>query len=272
MTDKALMPLKAKAQEDDERQAWFAGRIPRRLLAIPFGGPIPSAKSSRGVDLDGEFFTERTDIFGPYPELRKNRERLTDFHHSAKPPGNGYGDPTGMMRGTFIGKSILDPNPEEDGWWVDFWFAAGEKRVGLIAKLAERGAQLFGSSQPLGGVAKAANGEITVWPYWLQTISPSPQNTYSVIRPKAALDALAADPDRFWSGIEESLRSLGRSLRESSDDRALIEAKAGRVFSAANETDILAALDDFEAASQRVRAVLARQTIPKEEPDEPGTG
>lgn len=34
---KAVIPVKAQLMDADELEAWFAGRIPRRLLAIPFG-------------------------------------------------------------------------------------------------------------------------------------------------------------------------------------------------------------------------------------------
>lgn len=257
---KALMPVAAKAQDPDEEAAWFAGKVPRRILSIPFGGPIPSSLHPRGVDLDGDTFTERTDIFGPHRALRQTRERLVDWSHAAQPPGPNYGDPSGMMTGHVFGKSILDPDPDEDGWWSDLWFEMGNKRVALIESLKRRGATLFGSSQPYGRTAKSQTGEITLWPHLFQTLTTAPQNTHAVLRPKAALDMLSAEPDRFWSDIEVALRSLGSSLRESSDRRALIEAKAGRVLSASNEADLKTALDDFERALGRVRTVLSRQS------------
>lgn len=252
---KALMPVKAQVMATEEEEAWFAGRIPRRILAIPFGGPIPSAKSALGVDLDGEWFSERTDIYGPHRALRQTRERLVDFHHAAKPPGPGYGDPTGMMKGHILGKSILDPDPEEDGWWADFWWDKGNKRVALVKSLAARGTQLFGSSQPLGKTERTSAGEITVWPHWLQTVSPSPQNTYSVIRPKASLDAIN-DDSPFWSEIATALRDLGSDLRSTSLGENA--AKSGRMFSARNESDIREALSDMAAAAARVEGILAR--------------
>ena len=54
---KALLPIKAQVMAGDEETAWFAGKVPRRLLAIPFGGPIPSPMHTRGVDLDGDLWT-----------------------------------------------------------------------------------------------------------------------------------------------------------------------------------------------------------------------
>jgi hypothetical protein len=257
---KSLAEVKAQPMDDPEERAWFDGRTPRRVLAIPFGGPIPSPKSSRGVDLDGEFFDERTDIYGPYPGLRQSRERLVDFMHSYKSPGPGYGDYTGMMTGHLLGKSILDPDPDEDGWWADIWFEQGNRRVALIEALAKRGARLYGSSQPIGKARVERDGHIAVWPHWLQTIATTPQNTYSVIRPKAVLDrieTLLSEGDH-WSDIENALRSLVPSLRVPSG-MAELEAKAGRVLSAANEDDILAALDALRSGLDRLDTVVRRQ-------------
>lgn len=139
-----------------------------RLLAIPFGGPI------KGRDLDGEYFTRRTDI---KPDWFSERPVL--WHHGQD----------ALLTDTVIGKAILDPEPEDDGWWVDVWLNHGERRVSLVKRLAER-APLFGSSGTIGYLKKAApTGEILVWPYVEQTLTTSPQNTFSVVKPaKAVLD------------------------------------------------------------------------------------
>lgn len=240
-----LMPIKAAPLDDTE--AFFAGKVPWRLLAIPFDAPIPSKDNPRGVDLDGESFDPTVDIFGGYKALLESRERLTDYHHSS--------DPTGLMGRTIIGKSILDPNPEEDGWWVDFWFKAGEQRVALIKKLVERGAQLFGSSQAIRKEV-TAKGRITVWPYYMQTLSTSPQNTLSVLRPKAVLDEINQ------SGIPIST-AMTRLIEESADleadlARETASAKAGRELSGSNEAEIEAVLGEIDASTSRARALIER--------------
>lgn len=251
---KALMPLRAKALDADELAAWWDGRIGRPLLAIPFGGPIPSPRSAKGVDLDGEWFDEATDIYGPHRALRETRERLVDFHHSAQPPGPRYGDDTGMMRGAILGKSILHPDPDEDGWWVDLWFSRGQERVALVKRLAERGAQLFGSSQPIGKTARMDDGRITLWPFWMETISTTPQNTYSTFGPKAALD----EAERAGILLPEGLRTLGDSdslaatLRRTSDVGSSAGAELGRV-------SIPAALDAVGKALDRLEEAVTRR-------------
>ena len=250
---KAVLPVKAQVMDADELEAWFAGKIPRRILSLPFGGPIPSAKSTLGVDLDGEWFGPDLDPYGPHKALRETRDRLVDFHHSYAPPGHGYGDPTGVMRGVILGKSVLDPEPEEDGYWSDIWLRYGEKRLALVKSLIKRGGQLFGSSQPAGGVVKdRETGEIKVWPHLLQTLSPSPQNTLSVLRPKAALDLI--DPT---FPVHDSLKAFVADLDNLGADLPLtsyldggagdVAAKAGRVLSARNERALREALSIIQA-------------------------
>ena len=233
-----------------------------RLLAFPFGGPIPKPGAPRGADLDGEWFSERTDLKPGW-----FRERLVDWHHGHD----------AVMGRTVLGKAVdlgrfdgPSGEPDDDGWWVTVWMKHGERRVDLVRRLAERGATIYGSSETVASLAqKADTGEILVWPYVRQTLSTSPQNTLSVMRPlKATLDDLEgsgiAPSAAFWSDIEGALRSLGGDLRASSLAGEL-GAKAGRVLSRLNEADLQEALAQLDAAMKRLHAVAARQ--PKYEGD-----
>lgn len=236
---KALIPLKAAPLDAAELEAWFSGRVPRRLLAIPFGGPIPKKGAPLGADLDGEWFDENTDIYGPYSVLRQERERLVDWHHRE--------DPTGRMGNAIIGKAVLDDEPDEDGWWESVWLKAGEARLSLIKRLQERGAALFGSSEAIFKKVDEA-GRIVVWPYVRQTLSTSPQNTLSVLRPmKASLDALdstdldvSASLRHFLVGVDNLGTDLGPTSRLATAGEGT--AKAGRVLSARNERALRDAL------------------------------
>lgn len=179
---KALTELKAEPMTTGQLDHWLQGQIPRRMLALPYGGPIPAPDAPLGVDLDGEWFDAETDIYGGHPALLRTRERLMDFHH-----GN---DPTHVMKGAILGRVVLDEAPESDGWWVDFWANAGEQRLKLVAALEERGARLYGSSQAAYKRTGKA-GHIDVWPWIRQTVSTAPQNTYAVMPSLKAV--LAAD-------------------------------------------------------------------------------
>lgn len=261
---KSLVPVKAQALDDDAQKAWFAGKIPRRLLAIPFSGPIPSAKAPRGADYDGEYFDEHTDIFGGVRALMQNRERLTDFSHAFAPPDHRYGDPGQIMAGHVIGKSILDPDPDEDGWWVDLWFNIGDKRVKMIEALAARGRQLFGSTQPVPGKSQRDPknpAHITVWPYVLQTISPAPSNTHSAFLPaKSMLDEAERSGIAMSLAMAELLgemRDLDADLRSTSlagDDGA----KTGRELTP-DDTEALRELAD---GNDRLSRLIGRSINP----------
>ncbi len=227
MTPKALLPVKAQPMDDDELTAWFAGKVPRRLLAIPFGGPISNGKAPMGVDLDGEYFSSRTDIYGTVSGLRKTRERLLDWHHGAD----------NLMKRTTIGKTILDPDPDEDGWWVDTWLTAGKKHLEMVRRLVERGAQLFGSSEA-AYKKTASDGEILVWPMVLETLTTRPTNTLSVLRPSKAAD-LNDSVDPALRQVLLDLEALGTDLSPTLRGEAM--AKAGR------DLDLSSDLDAWEA-------------------------
>lgn len=261
-----MEPVKATVLDDDKF----------RLLAIPFGGPIPHPAFPRGVDLDGETFTERTDIKASWFPTRP-----VDWHHG--------GDVT--LGRTVIGKAA-NLTMDEDGWWVDVWLNHGERRLDLIKRLAEQAqstgkATIFGSSEPVkgfvgygpfmsGGKALTDAGlrqghplrrgearEIKVWAFGRETLSTSPQNTLSTIRPlKATFDDLLAIGSKpsaaFWQDVlADRMTDLGDDLRATS--RGELEAKAGRVLSASNERDLRAALAAFEEAAAKLAAVMGRQ-------------
>lgn len=245
---KGMQPLKASVLDDDAF----------RLLAIPFGGPIPSKGAPRGVDLDGEWFSERTDIRPGWFSAR-----IVDWHHGHDPRMGRAELGKAVDLGRFDGAG---DEPDDDGWWVTVWLKHGEKRVDLIRRLADRGAQLYGSSESVAGfVNKASTGEILAWPYVRQTLSTSPQNTYSVLRPlKATIDDYLAEGifpgSAFYADAERAMRSLGTSLRDPSLRRAIGEAKAGRVLSSVNESALRQALDALDAALGRLQEVVGRQT------------
>lgn len=233
---KAMLPLKATPIDDDHF----------RLLAIPFGGPLPLPGAPRGVDLDAEWFSERTDIKADWLPYR-----LVDWHHG--------GDD--LMGRTVIAKADK-LTEEDDGWWVDVWLQHGERRLELVRKLAERGAQIYGSSESIAGLTKkAATGEILVWPYWRQTLTTSPQNTYSIIRPlKAMFEDIATDyipSPAFWRDLAASLDDLGTDLRMTSG-AGEYGAKSGRVLSGANEEALREALDSIGVSLTRINEVLAK--------------
>ncbi len=212
-TAKSLQPMKATAIDDDAF----------RLLAIPYGGPIPSPVSPIGVDRDGEWFSSRTDIKPHWFSTR-----VVDWHHRTdKRVGNAV-----------IGKAV-DLEEDEDGWWVKVWLNRQAAELRLVEKLVARGGQLFGSSESAKGMTeKADTGEILQWPYLYQTLSPTPRNILSVIRPlKATLHEYSVEGIPPTASFFEDLAGYLDDLatRPSDDLTGESDAKAGRVLAARNE-------------------------------------
>jgi hypothetical protein len=264
-TGKAFSELKAEDMTTSRLDKWLRGDIPRRILVVPFGGPIPMKGAPLGVDLDGEWFDTDTDLYGGYKALRDSRERLVDWHHTTFADRV---DPIGgRMKGAILGKIVLDTDPEDDGVWADFWANAGESRRKLVADLERRSVPLFGSTQPLKGAVVRTGGHIDVWPVIYHTISTSPQNTYAVVPPLKAIlsaDNLPLDEIGFGAlkaamlGLADNLADLRPTFPLEAADTFLRgaasdAAKAGRVLSAKHEAELQEAIDALAAVISRMR-------------------
>jgi hypothetical protein len=164
--------LKAEPLDGNRFDRWIEGKIPRRLLVIPFGGSIA------GKDLDKEYFDADTDLYGPFATLRGTKSRLVDWHHD----DSGVPQNVPSMKGAVLGKAILDDTPESLGLWADFWVNVGEARRRVFEVLEQRHVPLFGSSEAIAGsVKRGKGGHIDVWPVIRHTITTSPQNRLAVV-------------------------------------------------------------------------------------------
>jgi len=240
---KALLPMKAEPLRDGEIADWLAGKRARRLLAIPFYGDIPSP-DGKGRDLDGEYFDAATDI---KPDWFS--ERPLDWHHSK--------DPTGVMNGVLLGKAT-NLAMESDGWWVDTWMQAGERRLKLVEELISRGAPIRGSSWAYPNLVRRGKaGHIDVWPYFVQTLSTSPQNNRSTFASaKAALDLFPLSEIPLDERFRALLGSLGNPEPDPDPTPTTGEewAKAGRVISSKNEQAMQEAIDALQACLEDMRS------------------
>ena len=192
-----------------EVKAKMVGDDHFRLLAIPFGGPV------KGRDLDGEFFSKRTDIKADWFDARP-----VLWHHGQD---SVMGDET-------IGKAV-DLTLDEDGWWVDVWVKHGDRRADLFRRISER-APIYGSSGTVNYLKKAArNGEILVWPYIEQTLTTSPQNNFSVAKPaKAVLDDFDSADIRLDHAVKAFLEDIEQAHRSDLPPTSTVSeatAKAG---------------------------------------------
>jgi hypothetical protein len=236
--------LKAEPMDDVPRlERWLSGKIPRRVLMVPFGGPLPGGKA--GLDLDGEYFDADSDLYGPFPLLRSTRDRLVDWHHDT--------DPTGRMKGALLGRVVMDEQPEDDGLWADFWADAGEKRRSLMAALERRGVALYGSSQAIPtAVRKANDGHLDVWPVIRHTITTSPQNTLAVVPPLKAMLTAGIPSDATSDGaMKAALLGLDTWTSRSAAPEGSDQIDAD--LEPATKAKLIAALDALAELLPRLR-------------------
>jgi hypothetical protein len=187
-----------------------------RVLAIPFGGPFKGGK-----DLDGEFFSPRTDI---KPHWFKERPII--FHHGLD----------ASVKDEEFGTEEMDEEAKNDGWWGTLWLdrqlAASSRYWDKVNALLAAG-KMYGSSGAIAHLVRKdrKTGEILVWPHAEQTLTLTPAN------PLARITASKAVPD--WSAIGADLPPdlLGRGepsgdLLTSGDEAAMRQRRALAYLSA----------------------------------------
>lgn len=138
-----------------------------RVLAIPFGGP------DKGKDLDGEFFSPRTDIKADWFD-----KRPVMFHHGQDE----------WLKDATLGTED-DLEMEADGWWATVWLDRASQYWARVNQLLQAG-KMFGSSGALGHLVQKdhKSGEILVWPHIEQTLTPTPANPFARVVPVKALN------------------------------------------------------------------------------------
>jgi hypothetical protein len=178
-----------------------------RVLAIPFGGPLKGGK-----DLDGEFFSERTDI---KPHWFK--ERPVIFHHGQDPI---LGDADVGIEGELV--------KEKDGWWAPVWLERQNQYFARLNALIAAG-KMYGSSGSMPHLVKVdrATGEILNWPHVEQTLTPTPANVFARVEASKAFDhfqsagieldpairGILSDLDTLTTDLESDLSAGGGSPR-----------------------------------------------------------
>jgi hypothetical protein len=167
-----------------------------RVLAIPFGGPFAGGK-----DLDGEYFSPRTDIKADWFPTRP-----VLWHHG--------GDQ--VMKDAILGTED-ELTKEDDGWWGTMWLDRSARYWAQVSAMLAAG-KVFGSSGALGHlVQKAKDGEILTWPHIEQTLTPTPANIFArVIPAKAAADftlsgiSLGTDLETYLSAKDGETLAIER--------------------------------------------------------------
>lgn len=165
-----------------------------RVLAIPFGGPF------EGKDLDGEFFSPKTDI---KPDWFDRRPLV--WHHNL--------DQT--MKADPVLGTADDLEQKDDGWWTTVWLDRAHRYWSKIDELLRAG-KIYGSSGSLPNFVRTdrKTGEILVWPYIEQTFTPTPANPYAVVVAAKAVDHF----DEARIGLNPALRGILTDLDSQAAD------------------------------------------------------
>lgn len=134
-----------------------------RMLAVPFSGPIPKKGSPAGVDLDGEFFTRHTATgLSPYSEVK------VLFHHGL--------DPLKFLKDARLG-TATNWRRDAAGWRCDVELI-DSPQTRLVQHLSDR-VDLYGSTAA-SHRQRDETGHITSWPVTELSLSPAPQNIFSI--------------------------------------------------------------------------------------------
>jgi hypothetical protein len=182
-------------QKTDYLKAEQIGTAKWRVLAIPFGGPLKGGK-----DLDGEYFSPRTDI---KPHWFK--ERPVIFHHGQDPE---LGDSDVGIQGDLV--------QEKDGWWAPIWLERQNQYFARLNQLIAAG-KMYGSSGSMPHLIKMdrSTGEILVWPHVEQTLTFTPANAFARVTASKALDDFTSagiELDPAIRGILSDLDTLTTDL------------------------------------------------------------
>lgn len=166
-----------------------------RVLSIPFGGPF------EGKDLDGEYFTPKTDI---KPDWFDRRPLV--WHHNL--------DKT-MKADPVVGTDDDLELDDKTGWWSTVWLNRSHQYWAQIDSLLRAG-KVYGSSGSIPHFVRTdrKTGEILVWPFIEQTLTPTPANPYSVIVAAKAVDHF----DQAEIGLSPALRGILTDLNSHTAD------------------------------------------------------
>ena len=268
---KSDFDMKAELLTEHKTKLWLDGELGRRVLVLPYSGPLPGGKA--GLDQDGEYFDNDTDRFGDIEALKASPWRLMDWHHDDDHvPAKVAGGPPISMKSLVIGEIELDDDADDFGLWANWWIRQGQandQRIGArrVAALQEMGVPVYGSSYA-AYKKKASDGHIDVWPIIRHTATTTPRNTHAAI---PSLKAVLADlnPDAMTKGAMKALLEGYATTTEllSSSTSAAVTAsalsgeeavKAGRVLSKLNATDL-------KAIARLVQQLLGRGNVALED-------
>lgn len=223
-----------------------------RVLGVPYGGPI------QGRDLDGEAFTEATDIWLKIGD----QVNLTYYHgFDADKAGDKQDNPALIGRAVYVGKDAR-------GHWFEPALDAEEP---LAKRLIETNiSQLRASSGAISHlVRKDAGGLISVWPVGELALFDTnewrkPANDFAVIEAKAEVftEAVTEAEKSAVDAVEdevvaqtETIKSTIPMEENTMDENIVTEPKAEEPVKFDQEAFRKSIIDELKAAPGEVKGV-----------------
>ena len=199
------------------------GKNKWRVLSIPYGGPFD------GKDLDGEFFSPRTDI---KPDWFDRRPLV--WHHNLDED----------LKADPVLGTADDLEQEDDGWWSTVWLDRSHRYWQQVDTMLRQG-KIYGSSGTLGTFARTDHktGEILVWPFIEQTLTPTPANIYSRVVPAKAVKHF----DEAKIGLSPALRGILSDLDSPTADLSADLPSGGELAAKRRRLGALAEVAALEA-------------------------
>jgi hypothetical protein len=239
------------------------------VLAVPFIGPFAGG-DGRGVDGDGEFFTETTDLcLDWFPS-----QRPLLYHH-----GLLDGEGPGIVPVGRVDVSSIKKGPE--GWWVQAELDRQGDYFKHILKLLEEDA-LYASTGAMAHLVRTRkSGEITQWPWVELSLTPTPANFFATVQPAEAKSHYKAanlpEPSldsyelRAWTEVVDLCERLAPALEDYTDltsRHAANRSKVGRALSEARRKRLSSLMDRMREGVSELESLLA-ETGQHTEPEAP---
>ena len=193
-------------------------------LGIPYGGPVRKSLAEPGKDIQGEYFSSKTDFTSPnYDGRVKSMPEL--YHHGLDPDVKD--EPIGQ---------VLESEDRPEGKWVKVQLDKASKYYAGIKELVKRGALLFSSGAEPSGVKKAEDGFIEKWPWKEMSLTPGAANP---MQPMPSIKSLTEEALKALSepqppeGVDPAEWEMGmKEEREHDDVTGGDPAKVAQIVSA----------------------------------------
>lgn len=187
----ALYASEEKTEAKVAHKGWYSlkalGDWELEVLGVPFGGP------EGGKDLQGEFFSHRTDLM-----LKVGDKRPVLYNHGMNPNNERMQEPEVIGEAEYI-------RQDDMGHWFNVTLDRTSEYAKRIMDAAKRGLARA-SSGAVNYLTRILNktGEIMVWPFSELTLidklpgKREPANDYAVAQLKGAFDKVGIElPEAF---------------------------------------------------------------------------